>query len=143
MTTEPDPTPPLIRYPAGRSPATNPRGGDDKVYIDSGGLAGPGRMVVDPDKLLQLKQGIDEERDRIARWLLDNRERLYQVDSPGHDPCSDDAVDLMGQNGMTAVTKADRYVHQLAALTEKLGESALTYEVVEDGSTTAFRQGPA
>jgi hypothetical protein len=118
------------------------REGDELVYIDPG-LDGPERMIVEPDKLLQLKQGIEEERDRVAEWLINNGLRLRTIKSPGEDPCSVDAMDIMGQNGHTALKKGDAYVARLASMITKMHESALTYDRVEDETARTFRQGPA
>jgi hypothetical protein len=112
------------------------------MYIDTEGSAEPGRMVVEPDKLLQLKQGIEAERDRVREWLFENDRRLRQVGSPGGDPCSIDATDLVSQNGGIAAERADAYVQRLTKVIAKMRESATTYDLVEDGNTTAFQRGP-
>ncbi|OLF16749.1 hypothetical protein [Actinophytocola xanthii] len=140
MTTEPGHPYPPIGYPADQS---HTRGGDAKVYIDTGRSDEPGRMIVDPEKLMQLKQGIEAERDRVREWLFRNRVRLEEMGSPGADPCSIDATDVVTQNGGIAIDKGDAYVQRLTAIIGKMHESAVTYGLVEDTQNAAFQRGPA
>lgn len=114
------------------------------MFVDTGaeGSAGTGRMVVDPDKLALLKKGIEDESDRVRKWLFANRDPLTTIVSPGHDPCSVDTMAMMGQNGQTAIDKADAYVARLRTVAEKLHESAVAYGVTEDNNAAAFRRGP-
>jgi hypothetical protein len=114
------------------------------VYIDTGaeGSDGPGRMVVDPDKLMQLHKGIEDELTRVRDWLEANRDPLFKIDPPGKDPCSHDTMDVMAQNGMTAIDKCKAYVGRLLMVSEKLHESAVAYGVTEDHNAVAFRQEP-
>jgi hypothetical protein len=113
------------------------------MYIDTGGSAEPRRLVVDPDKLVQLEQGIEAGGDRIERWLATSRRQLRKIDSPGEDPCSQDAVGIVAENGGTAFNKGEAYVARLTTIVEKMDESAKTYRLVEDDTATAFRRGPA
>jgi hypothetical protein len=114
------------------------------VYVDTGaqGGDGPGRMVVDPDKLMQLKKGIEDEADRVRGWLFANGERLFKIDPPGKDPCSQDTMPIMAQNGQSALSKVDTYVDRLMMVSEKLHESAVAYGVTEDHNAATFRQEP-
>ena len=114
------------------------------MYIDTGAndSGGPGRMYVDPAKLMQLKKGIEDETDRVRRWLDTNLDRLGHIDPPGKDPCSLDAMDVMGQNGLTAVRKGTAYVARLMMVAEKLHESAVAYGVTEDHNAAGFQREP-
>jgi hypothetical protein len=143
MTTEPGHAHPPIGYPAGQEDGSSTRGGDHGVYIDTSGQTEPGRMIVDPDKLVLLKQGIQDERDRIANWLFQNRSRLRTIESPGEDPCSKAAMAVLGQNGQMALGQGDAYVDRLTEVVRKMAESATAYDQVEDATAAAFRRGPA
>jgi hypothetical protein len=135
-----------IGYAAGRRLASGGRRfrrGTKTVFIDTGDLDGPERMVVDPDKLLQLKQGIEEERDRVAEWILRHARQLGDVKSPGGDPCSEDAIAVVSENGGIAMAKGAAYAARLDAVIDKMRESALAYGLIEDTAVTTFRQGPA
>ncbi len=114
------------------------------MYIDTGtdGSGGPGRMYVDPGKLMQLKKGIEDELARIRDWLYANADQLRIIKPPGLDPCSQDTVGVMGQVGQTAVDKGDAYVNRLRTVAAKLHESAATYGVTEDHNAAAFRREP-
>ncbi|MGH3759504.1 hypothetical protein [Actinophytocola sp.] len=114
------------------------------MYIDTDpeDSGGSGRMLVDPSRLMQLKQGIEEEADRVRRWLFTNGDRLRFIEPPGGDPCSKDTMNLMGQNGSSALDMADAYVARLSVVADKLGESGRTYGQVEDKTTDEFRRGP-
>ena len=114
------------------------------MFIDTGAddSAGTGRMIVDPDKLTQLKKGIEDESALVRKWLNANADALTMIDAPGHDPCSVDTMGVMGQNGQTAIEKADAYVARLRMVAEKLHESAVAYGATEDDNAAAFRQGP-
>ncbi len=115
------------------------------MYIDTGtdGSGGPGRMSVDPGKLMQLKQGLDDEIDRITAWLFENRNRLHYIDAPGRDPCSRDSMEVMGQNGQTALDKCDAYARRLTEVARKLHESAVSYGLTEEHNAATFRQEPS
>lgn len=115
------------------------------MYVDLGPEEGSGQplgMAVSPDKLLQLKAGFEEERDRINMWLFDNRRRLHSIDPPGDDPCSRDAMAVFGQNGSIAVAKAEAYVERLTTVAQKMHESAVAYGLVEEDNSSKFRQEP-
>ncbi|OLF16747.1 PE domain-containing protein [Actinophytocola xanthii] len=113
------------------------------MFIDTGDLDGPERMVVDPDKLLQLKQGIEEERDRVAEWILRHGRQLAEVESPGGDPCSRDAIAIVSENGGIATAKGAAYAARLDIVIDKMRESALAYGLIEETAAATFRQGPA
>lgn len=108
---------------------------------DADSTSGTGRMIVDPAKLTQLKKGIDEERDRVREWLFNNLDQMTYIDPPGNDPCSRDAMDVMGQSGQSAIDKCQLYVGRLAQVADKLQESSAAYELTEDHNATAFRRG--
>ena len=114
------------------------------MFVDTGAdsSAGTGRMIVDPAKLTQLKQGIDDEVTVVREWLKANADRLTKIDPPGHDPCSVDTIGVMGQVGSTAINKADAYVARLRVVAEKMHESAVAYGVTEDHTAAAIRQEP-
>jgi predicted esterase len=114
------------------------------MFIDTGAddSAGTGRMIVDPDKLTQLKKGIEDEADLIREWLMANVERLTSIDPPGEDPCSRDTMGVMGQTGQTAIDKSQAYINRLTTVAEKLHESAVAYGVTEDNNAAAFRKEP-
>ena len=100
------------------------------------------RLIVPVDKLLQLKQGIEDERDRMAQWLFENREALRYIPPPASDPCSIDTMHLMSQNGQQAVDAVDAYINRLTTMVEKLHRTAVSYGLVEDDIADSFRRGP-
>jgi hypothetical protein len=93
------------------------------------------RLVVDPDKVLSLKHGVEEERDRVRDWLYANRWRLHDVPQPGTDPCSGDACTTLGENGQSAVHAAEGYVAQLGNVAAQLDEIAKAYRLTEEDNT--------
>ncbi|MCT2587828.1 PE domain-containing protein [Actinophytocola gossypii] len=100
------------------------------------------RLVVPPDKLLQLKHGIEEERDRMATWLYENRRALSDIPPPANDPCSIDTMRLMSQNGQQAVDAVDAYINRLTTMAEKLHRTAESYGLIEDDIAGTFQRGP-
>lgn len=101
----------------------------------------PARLLVAPDKILFVKRGFENEAARIREWIRDNGDKLRHVPSPGADPCSEETVKALGQNGESALRAAQGYVDQLMKVAEGLGEIAQTYGLVEDGNTQRFNQG--
>ncbi|OLF11643.1 hypothetical protein BLA60_11965 [Actinophytocola xinjiangensis] len=102
---------------------------------------GPARMIVAPEKLLHLKQGFEDERDRIANWLRENWMDLRHVDPPGSDPSSKDTMALMSQNGAEAVNAITSYVDRLTNIVNNLHDDAVSYGLIEDDNAHGFRQG--
>ena len=90
------------------------------------------RLVVDPGKVLLLKRGIEEERERIGDWLKTNWRRLNSVRQPGSDPCSEETAKALSENGEAAVRAATGYVTQLLKVAEALGDIAKAYRLTED-----------
>ncbi|GAB3462224.1 PE domain-containing protein [Actinophytocola sediminis] len=115
------------------------------MYIDTGAEApsGPARMIVTPDNLLRLKQGLEEERDRIRTWRRTEGRDVAEIDPPGNDPCSKDTMFWMSQNGQDAVNAVDAYVDRLTAIVENLHDSAVSYGLIEADNAHTFRQEPA
>ncbi|MCT2583038.1 hypothetical protein [Actinophytocola gossypii] len=113
------------------------------------GAAGSGvpipeyRMIVPPDKLLTLKKGIEDERDRLRNWLIDNEHKLRDIPPPGSDPCSIDTMKIMSENCGQAADAVWAYVDRLDKMATKLGETAATYGLVEDENTAKFREEPS
>ena len=104
---------------------------------------GPARMIVAPEKLLHLKQGLENERDHIRDWLQTNWMDLTAVDPPGSDPCSKDTMFWMSQNGQDAVDATNAYLDRLTAIIDNLHDNAVSYGLIEDDNTNLFRQGSA
>jgi hypothetical protein len=113
------------------------------MHIDSeaDNPAGTDRMLVDPDKLLQLKKGLEDELGVVRDWLRTNFEQLTSIEPPGLDPCSQDTVGVMGQVGTIAIDKGRAYAARLQMVAEKLHESAVAYGVADEHNATAFRPG--
>jgi hypothetical protein len=88
-------------------------------------------LVVDPDQVLTLKHGIEEEYARIQEWLVRNGNRLSTVQRPGTDPCSTESVDALSENGEAAQRAAQGYLLQLASVGDALGEIARAYQQAE------------
>lgn len=95
----------------------------------------PARLVVDPDQILALKHGIEQEQLRVKEWLVANGHRLNTVRQPGTDPCSGESAGALGENGEAAVRAADGYVVQLGRVVDALGEVARGYRLMEDKNT--------
>lgn len=113
------------------------------MHIDNGieDPAGPVRMTVAPEKLLRLKQGLEEERDRLRDWLRRDSRDLTSVDPPGSDPCSKDTMFWMSQNGHEAVAAVNAYLDRLTSVIDNLHDNAVSYGLVEDDNTNLLPQG--
>lgn len=115
-------------------------------FVQVGGEIGAGlpaaRLVVEPDKVLALKRGFEDEVDRVREWLWVNGHRLRDVPPPGADPCSKQTVRALGENGQTALDAAWGYADQLKQAAAALGEIARAYGLVEDDNTGKFREEP-
>jgi hypothetical protein len=111
--------------------------------VESDYVAAPAaRLVVDPGKVLFLKRGFEEERDRVREWIERNRWRLARVPPPGSDPCSDETARILGENGLAAINAAQGYVSQLQKVAETLGEIARTYRLTEERNTQRLESKP-
>lgn len=111
-----------------------------------GGPVGTGlpvaRLIVDPEQVLALRQGIEQEYRRVEKWLYDNHPRLNTVPPPGTDPCSDGSAEALGENGQAAVDAAWGYLNQLRSVVDALSEIAHDYRLAEDENAGAFGGGP-
>lgn len=111
-----------------------------------GGRVGSGltaaRLIVDPDKVMALKRGIEEEQRRVREWLLANKNRLSSVREPGTDPCSEESVRALGENGKAALVAAEGYVAQLKNVADALSEIARAYGLTEEENTQRFPWEP-
>lgn len=99
-------------------------------------------LVVDPDGVLILKQGIEQELGRVLEWLATNGKWLNTVPRPGADPCSAEAAAALSENGEAAMRAAKGYVQQLGKVADELGTIAHAYRLMEDGNTGRFGGGP-
>jgi hypothetical protein len=100
-------------------------------------------LSVSPDKLVRLKQALEDQRDVIRAWLAHNRERLRVIPSPGNDPCSRDTTAAFGANGDSATRAAASYVGELSSVIRKLHECAIAYGLTEDDNKGKFPQEPS
>ncbi|HEV2783370.1 MAG TPA: hypothetical protein VGX25_28640 [Actinophytocola sp.] len=115
---------------------------DGAATGEIGSALPPARLIVDPDKLLILKRGFEDECDRVNKWIYDNGGYLRVVSPPGADPCSEGTAAALGRNGTAAIEAANGYLLQLRMVAEALGEIARDYGLTEDGNTTKFTPGP-
>lgn len=119
-------------------------GGSSEADV-MGGPVGSGlpaaRLVVDPEHVLALRDGIEQECARLEAWLVDNRSKLNVVPPPGADPCSDESAKALGENGGAAEKAAWGYVKQLRSVADALGEIADEYRLTEDENAGAFGEG--
>ena len=100
------------------------------------------QLIVDPDKVLLLKRGVEEERDRVRGWISRNRTRLNSVDPPGADPCSKETAKILAQNGEAALDAASGYVAQLQKMAQALDDIAKAYKLTEDHNTRRLERKP-
>ncbi|HET9143231.1 hypothetical protein [Actinophytocola sp.] len=103
----------------------------------------PATLVVQPDKILFVKRGFEDERDRIRSFINDKGHLLVDLRPPGTDPCSDGVVDVLGKNGQSALDAARGYVDELTNIIQSLNDAATDYGLVEQANADKFGQGPA
>jgi hypothetical protein len=120
------------------------RGGDSAEpsgQIGSG--LPPATLVVQPDKILFVKRGFEDERDRIRSFINDKGHLLADVQPPGADPCSEGVVQVLGQNGQSALDAARGYVDELTNIIQSLDDAARICGLAEQANADMFGQGPA
>lgn len=113
------------------------------MYVDLGadGTTGePAKLVVDPDKLAQLKQGFEDEAERIRTWIFQNGESLRNVQHAGEDECSKHMASNLSKNGQSAIDAANAYIERLKSAASKLDETARAYQAGDEDNASKFRQ---
>lgn len=100
----------------------------------------PAKLVVQPDKVLAVKQGFEKERDKVQRFLLYKGHMLAAIPPPGADPCSEGTVEALGQNGQSALEAAQGYVDQLNAIINSLDNTARAYGLQEQTGEDRFKR---
>jgi hypothetical protein len=103
----------------------------------------PATLIVQPDKILFLKRGLEDERDAILSFITKKGRMLSSVPPPGTDPCSEGVAEALSQNGQAALDAATGYVEELTNIIDALGETAKAYGLVEESNADKFGQGPA
>ena len=98
-------------------------------------------LVVQPDKILQLKRRLETRRDKIREFMTAERENLVNVPPPGTDPCSTRAVEALSQNGRSALDATTGFVVELTNTIDALDEAARLYGLVEESNVDRFQQG--
>ncbi|WP_189054045.1 PE domain-containing protein [Longimycelium tulufanense] len=104
----------------------------------SGG-GGTAKLSVRPENVLQLKRELEDVRDEVRDFLLNNREALA-LRPQGADPVSLDAAKAVKENADTAVDVAETYIQRLASVIDALDQAAKTYGLVEDTNTANLQQ---
>lgn len=102
----------------------------------------PARLIVEPDKILALKAGLEARRDKIQRFIDDKGDNLRYIPPPGDDPRSKLAVAQLGANGQSALDAAQGFADALTGIVEQLEETARAYGLMEEHNTDQFRQEP-
>ena len=100
----------------------------------------PATLVVHPDQVLRLKHRLEARRQAVVDLMLAELDNLARVPPPGTDPCSTRAVDVLGQNGQSAIDASKGFVLELNNMIDSLGEAARMYGLVEDSNTDRFRR---
>lgn len=100
----------------------------------------PATLVVEPGKVLALKQGVEKERDKVQQFITYRGHLLASIPPPGSDPCSEGTVEALGENGQSALDAATGYVEQLTNIINSLDETAQTYGLQEATSADRFKQ---
>jgi hypothetical protein len=103
----------------------------------------PATLVVQLDKILFLKRGLEDERAEIDRFISNKGWALSAVPPPGADPCSEGVAEALSQNGQAALEAARGYVDELTNLINSLDETAKAYGLTEDANVAKFGQEPA
>lgn len=110
-----------------------------------GGRVGSGlpaaRLVVDPEQVRALWDGIEQERVEVEKWLLANFHKLDFVPRLGTDPCSKESAEALSKNGQAAVEAAQGYVQQLRNVAEALAEIAHEYRLMDDEGAGKLGRG--
>ncbi|MFL6140381.1 MAG: PE domain-containing protein [Labedaea sp.] len=103
----------------------------------------PAKLIVQPDKILFLKRGLEDERDKIRSFINHKGRMLSSVPPPGTDPCSEGLAEALSQNGQAALDAATGYVDELSNIIDALDETAKAYGLVEESNADKFGKGPA
>lgn len=111
----------------------------ESKYID--GPIGSATMVVQPDKVLQLKHRFEDRRQKVLDFMRAERDSLGAVPPPGADPCSDGAAEALSLNGQSAMVALDGFVTELTNAIDTLDEAARLYGLVEESNTDRFLRG--
>ena len=116
--------------------------------VEAGFISGPvgfglpaAELVVDPDKIIEIKQGFEDELTRVRLWLWRNKQRLLSVDPWAGDPCTGESADAFVQNGLSAIAAAGGYVDQLSKVVAALGEIASSYRLTDDDNARQLAGG--
>jgi hypothetical protein len=126
--------------------------GVDVPFLQNDGSADPigevgsalpaATLVVQPDKILQLKARLEARRDAVQDFMREGRENLAIVPPPGGDPASKGGVEALGRNGQSAMEAMDGFVSELSRVIEALDEAARQYGLVEESNAERLRQVP-
>lgn len=103
----------------------------------------PAKLVVQPDKVLFVKRGFEDERAEVDRFIRNKGHMLNAVGPPGADPCSEGVAEALSQNGQAALDAAQGYADELTNVINALDEVARAYGLLEETNTDKFGRGLA
>lgn len=114
-------------------------------FVDPGATPAPpttSRMVVDPAKVLQLKQRLEDRRDLLVSYLMGKGDTMFVGRPPGADPCSDSNAEAFTANGKAAAEATSGFIAALDSTIKSLHDTAVAYGLVEEANEDRFRRGP-
>src|SRR5215510_15047794 len=118
------------------------RGGEPPNVIGRIGSGLPyATFVVEPEMIVFLKRGLEDERAEIDEFIH-NGWVLAAVPAPGADPCSEGVAEVLSRNGQAALDAARGYVGELTNLINSLEEAAKAYGLVDDANAATFGREP-
>ena len=120
-------------------PFLKDEGGTEQPLGEAGSTLPAATLVVHPDQVLQLKRRLEDRRDKIVKFIEDERDNLTHVPPPGADPCSARVVQAFGKNGQEALEATQGFVNELNKVIDSLDEAARMYGLVEESNTDTFR----
>ena len=115
-------------------------------FVEPGAATAPetsaGRMVVDPDKVLQLKKRLEDRRQVLVEYLRGKGNAVFVGRPPGADPCSESNAEAFTANGRAAADATHGFLEALNATITSLHDTAVAYGLVEEANEDRFRRGP-
>jgi hypothetical protein len=115
-------------------------------FVKTGAATAPeppaGRMVVDPDKVLQLKKRLEDRRQLLRDYLVSKGDAVFVGRPPGADPCSESNADAFTTNGKAAAEATVGFIKALDATITSLHDTAVAYGLVEEANEDRFRREP-
>jgi hypothetical protein len=97
------------------------------------------QMLVDPQKILQLKKRLEDRRQILRDHLMVKGDAMFVGRSPGTDPRSESNAEAFTDNGRTAGEATIGFIKALDATIESLQSTAAAYGLVEETNTDRFQ----